>query len=113
MTTVNLIRKKISIPDDGLTLQVVWEDQGNPLIDESGTAIKTSDLGSDGQPIPEYPEFVEMVPIPTNINPDQEALEALILTTQPNALSRAQTRADIIDIKAPLIPIIDALNSGV
>ncbi len=93
MAIITLVRKTLSIPDDGLKLYIVYEDQGNPLKDSDGNIQYTDKLDDTGQIIPEYPEYVVSVALPEL--PDGLGLpsEATVTSLLIAALELAKTQA--------------------
>jgi hypothetical protein len=99
MAVVNLTRISVNIPDDGFFLRIVFEDRGNPFIDEAGN------------PTNNYQEFVEIVPIPADISLTLEAIQGLVSQGETAALEKAQIRADNLTVKTAILPLLEILNA--
>lgn len=114
MAEISLRRKKIPhIPDNSSNIVVLFEDIANPLTDENGNIKLTSELGDDGNPLPEYPEIPVSIQIPENTSidiSDTVALKSLIESLMSEAVTRgsqqAQERANKLELRSVLKPLI-------
>lgn len=106
---IKLKRKDLAIPDGTLKLHVKYLDIANPLLDSDGNPIQTSELGTDGSPVYEYPEYSIDIDIPDEAAASTEAITALIAEALEDAKIKAQTRANKEERKALLKPFVDAL----
>lgn len=99
MPNIKLVRTKVIIPDDGLKLHVVYEDQANPLKDSNGNVQLTSTLDESGNPIPEYFEFAIDIDIPEGSTPSGEIIDTLLVSALDSAKSKVSERIEKEDIK--------------
>lgn len=99
------------MPDDGRSIRVVWQDVANPLRDESGVVIRTSVINpTTGLLIPAYPEFEEMIAIPSPAPLTQDEIDDLIAPALENVKIRAQVRANNQADKTSIRSFVNALN---
>lgn len=111
MAEISLRRKKKpTVPDNSSNLEVVFEDTANPLLDENGNPKLTSILGEDGNPAPEYPEFVVNVSIPEGSIIDATLVESLMSEALAKGTLQAQERANKHELQAVLKPFLEAYD---
>lgn len=111
MTTIKLKRLKVNMPDDGRSIRVVWQDVANPVRDENGVIKRTSIINPvTGLLIPEYPEFEEIIAIPSPAPLTQDEIDDLIAPALENVKIRAQVRANNQADKTSIRTFVNALN---
>jgi hypothetical protein len=111
MASIKLRRLKANTPDEGRSIQVVWQDIANPLRDENGVIRRSEIMNAAGTAlIPYYPEFGETVAIPNPAPTTQEAIDALIAPALENVKIRAQVRANNTEAKTSIRTFVNALN---
>lgn len=111
---IKLVRKKASVSDFGRNLIFVYREMNFPLTDETGVVKFTSEIGADGNPIPEYYDFVVSVaipsPMPTTVALRQAMLNDLKAQADAQAKLIAQKRANDIVDKNKIKNIVKLLN---
>ena len=108
MATPNLILKeKPTVIDGEMKLRVPFEDQANPLTDETGAPKDSTVAG-----VYQLPEFIEYIDIPEGVTLDTKWLSDAVSLAYSQALPRAERRAAAGDVKTVLIPIIEDYSAG-
>lgn len=108
--SIKLERTQVLIPDDSLKLHVKYLDLANPLTDQDGNPISTSEVGEDGQLIPEYPEYVTDIDIPENSTPSADLITSLLAQALDSIKIEAQIHANQEELKASLKPFVDNVS---
>jgi len=108
MTAPNIIlRDKPNTIDGEMRLRVAFEDQANPLTDEKGVPKDSTTTG-----VYQFPEFIEYIDIPAEMEPTVENIELLVSQAYTQALPKAEARAVAGNVKTAWIPVIDAYSVG-
>ena len=119
VTDIKLVRKKANMPDFGRNLTIVYREKNFPLTDEVGNVIHSDELGENGEPLPQYSEFIVNVAVPDVIPTGAANKQALVddLKTQADTIAKgiAQKRANDSVDKNKINSIVRAINddSGV
>lgn len=105
--SIKLERKNVVIPDNSLQLHVKYMDLANPLTDESGNTIYTSEVDDAGNLIPEYPEYTIDIDIPEDSTPSADLITSLISQALDSAKIKAQNHANKEEKKKALKPYVE------